>query len=163
MRTLPQRKAIMNLKYELIFRLKKVYWFVFRPQTTGVKCAIVNNGQILMIKRKFGSSQWVFPGGAVKLGEAKDVAIRREIEEDLGIELNDVRYLGSFTQNVHHRRETMHCFTAAVLSRSVSVDDEKIKSVNWFDRSKLPELTPISRSVISLFDSKPSVSADKEV
>jgi NAD+ diphosphatase len=153
----------MNFKYELIFRLKKVYWFIFRPQTTGAKCVLVNDGQILMIKRKFGSSQWVFPGGAVRPGETGDVAIRREIQEDLGIELNSVHSLGSFTQRVHHRLETMHCFTASVQSRTVSVDDEKIKLVDWFDRAKLTELTPVSSSVIRLFDAESFGSTEPKV
>ena len=141
----------MNIKYEVKFRLKKIYWFVFRPETTGVKCVLTNSDEILMLKKTFGSTKWVFPGGAVKDGEDKKHACIREIKEDLGVILSDVSYLGCFTQNVHHRKETMHCFSAHVKSKEMSLAQDRVQEAGWFKLSKLPELTPVSASVMKTF------------
>ena len=141
----------MSIKYSIIFKLKKLYWFLARPKSFGVKCILENNGKILMIRRTFGTDKWVFPGGAIHSGESPEEAVRREIEEDLGIDLEEVRNLGSFAQNVHHRRETLHCFAAPALREGLHIDHGKIKEVKWFVRDQLPFLTPISKSVFSLY------------
>lgn len=141
----------MNLKFELIFQIKKLYWFLFRPNTQGVKCVLLNGGRLLMVRRKFGSNKWVFPGGAINPGETPEAAARREIKEDLGIELRELTSLGRFTQEVHHR---MHCFSSEVETTEVRGDTDKILETKWFGRSQLPELTPISKSVIGLFSKK---------
>ena len=141
----------MNIKYEFIFLLKRIYWFIFRPRTKGVKCILENNGKILMIRRTYGTDKWVFPGGAIKANETIENAVRREIQEDLDITLDQLRSLGSFTQTIHHRQETLHCFAGTISSNSLRLDKEKIQEVRWFDISELPELTPVSNSVISLY------------
>lgn len=117
-----------------------------------MKCVLVNNGKLLMLTKSFGSSRWVFPGGAIKAGKDKEVAARREIKEDLDIDLVDLEYLGYFVQNVHHRKETMHCFLAQISPGEINFDKRKIKEVGWFERAKLSKLTPISKSVIALYD-----------
>jgi 8-oxo-dGTP diphosphatase len=141
----------MNIKYELIFRLKKLVWFITRPKRQGVKCVLESNGKILMIKRTFGTDKFVFPGGAIYVGESPEVAAKREIQEDLGIKLDQIKALGSFEQIVHHRNETLHCFSAQAQSKALSVDQNKIHSICWFDRKNLPELTPVSKSVYKLY------------
>ena len=71
----------MNATYQLKFQLKRIYWFIIRPNTQGVKCVLVNDGKVLMIRRRFGTDKWVFPGGAIHPGESAEAAIRREIRQ----------------------------------------------------------------------------------
>ena len=141
----------MNFKYQLIFSIKRLYWFLFRPRSYGIKCILENDGRILMIRRTFGTDKWVFPGGAIRAGEDAQVAARREIQEDPGAALAELRGLGSFTQTVHYRQETIHCFSAQVLPESIHHDKEKILEIGWFQPLELPELTPISKSVMALY------------
>jgi ADP-ribose pyrophosphatase YjhB (NUDIX family) len=144
----------MNLKYQLVFKLKKIYWFFARPKRAGVKCVLESDGKVLMLRRTFGTDKWVFPGGAMRAGELPAAAVRREIQEDLGLPLEEVRDLGSFSQAVHHRQETIHCFAAPVPASAaahVHFNKEKIQEVRWFDRNELPYLTPVSKSVGALY------------
>ena len=56
--------------------------------TTVVAAVIERDGQILIGQRKAGewhAFKWEFPGGKVEPGETPDAAIRRELEEELGI------------------------------------------------------------------------------
>lgn len=105
-----------------------------------------------MIRRTFGTDKWVFPGGVARKGEKPDEAIKREIKEDLNTGLDGLQYLGSFMQKVHYRQETIHCFLARVLSKEFDYNKEKIKETKWFNKSQLPFLTPISKSVILLYE-----------
>lgn len=138
---------------KLLFQLKRLYWFVFRPKTQGVKCVIENNGSILMIKRTFGSVHFVFPGGKIMSGETPEQAVVREVREDLGLNLGEVRSLGSFTQTVRYRKETLHCYAAQVDALDFKLAPH-IKATQWFSTRELTNLTPVSKSVFDLYHSK---------
>lgn len=57
---------------------------------TVVAALIVNNGRILVCQRRGGpfASKWEFPGGKVEAGEALDIALFRELKEELDIEVS---------------------------------------------------------------------------
>lgn len=58
---------------------------------------IFNDGHVLACRRRAGKAaggKWEFPGGKIEAGEAAEEAARREISEELGIE---IRVLGEVT------------------------------------------------------------------
>jgi mutator protein MutT len=55
-------------------------------------------GKVLLARRKAGKhmgNRWEFPGGKVHPGESPEQALRRELEEELGIDARVGAYLGS--------------------------------------------------------------------
>ena len=63
-------------------------------QLTPTCCAcIVHEGRLLMIQRATEPSkgEWSFPGGHVELGETVLEAIRREVQEEVGLEIEPER------------------------------------------------------------------------
>ena len=57
--------------------------------TTVVAAVIERDGQVLIGQRPAGKRhglKWEFPGGKVEPGEAPEDALRRELEEELGIQ-----------------------------------------------------------------------------
>ena len=63
---------------------------------TVVKCIIKNHNNILLIRKAYGTPNagaWDLPGGYVKEGEKEEEALLREIEEEVGINIeNPVSY-----------------------------------------------------------------------
>lgn len=41
----------MTILYRAADRLRRIYWFVARPATRGVKCVVEHDGSILMIRK----------------------------------------------------------------------------------------------------------------
>lgn len=69
-----------------------------------VVVAIIENarGEFLIAERpesKPAAGLWEFPGGKVEAGEADHEALARELQEELGLELHDERFM-PFADNV---------------------------------------------------------------
>src|SRR6516225_6793479 len=65
-----------------------------RP-TVGVGVMVLKNGKVLIGKRKgsHGEGQWAWPGGHLEYMESFVDCAKREVREETGIEINNVRFL----------------------------------------------------------------------
>jgi phosphoglycolate phosphatase-like HAD superfamily hydrolase/ADP-ribose pyrophosphatase YjhB (NUDIX family) len=86
-------------------------------------------GDVLMIQTHKWSDKWGIPGGKIKANEASEDALRREIREETGLELKDVRFElvqdciepAEFYQKAHF---ILLNYTATATSRDVVLNDE---------------------------------------
>jgi len=132
-------KALIRIGYKVAARLRRLYWFVFRPQTFGVKCVVVHDGKWLMIRNSYGNAQWTFPGGAIDRGEQPADAAIREVREEVGISLGSVEPIGFYTSDREYKHDTVHCFVANVLRPDHQIDMVEVIESAWFSPDALPE------------------------
>jgi 8-oxo-dGTP diphosphatase len=100
---------------------------------------------ILLIKRKFEPFQkfWALPGGLVKDDESLEEAVRRELQEEAGIDVNYLEQLYSFGKPERDPRNRVISIAYFGLVRpadyqlSAQTDAE---DVAWFSIKKLPRL-----------------------
>ncbi|MBP5973155.1 NUDIX domain-containing protein [Brasilonema sp. CT11] len=62
------------------------------PLTTVGALAVNPHGQVLIVKTTKWRGTWGVPGGKVEWGETLEAAVKREFEEEVGLELTDVRF-----------------------------------------------------------------------
>lgn len=102
-------------------------------------CYIVDEDEVLLIEKRrgLGSGLYNGPGGKLEAGETPQEAIRREVDEEVSLEVTNPNKLAelSFT----HDGELVlfvHVFRATEYTGQASPSPEA--NPVWFDRSKLP-------------------------
>jgi|SRR6267154_3587641 len=103
--------------------------------------------RILLLEHVFRpDSGWGIPGGFLNKGEQPEAALRRELREEIGIEVADVSML--FTRALSKPRQIEIYFRARAIGQPVPCSFE-IRSAGWFSFADLPpELSEDQRRLI---------------
>jgi A/G-specific adenine glycosylase len=83
----------------------------------AVVAVIEKDGRILIQERPAGgllAGLWEFPGGKVERGEGLTAALRREVREELGVEVHDVRRLTTVRHAYTRFQVTLHAFACGI-------------------------------------------------
>ena len=110
----------------------------------GVAVIVVRQGRVLLGKRKnsHGAGTWQFPGGHLEYGESIEACARRELMEEAGLTIEDMRY-GPFT-NDFFEAEKKHYVTLFVIADRTTGEPavrepDKCERWNWFTWAQLPK------------------------
>ena len=110
----------------------------------GVAVIVVRNGRVLLGKRKnsHGNGTWQFPGGHLEYGESIEACARRELREETGLVIDELR-IGPYT-NDFFEKERKHYVTLFVIAGKTRGDvrngePDKCERWDWFPWSRLPE------------------------
>ena len=108
--------------------------------TTVVAAVIERDGQVLIGQRPAGKRhglKWEFPGGKVEPGEAPEDALRRELEEELGIQaVIGSRIVGY--EYAYPGREPIRLIFFAVGEFTGPIENRVFEQVRWETRERLP-------------------------
>lgn len=103
-------------------------------------------GQILLARNRAQSRNfYALIAGFVEPGETLEQAVAREIREEVGVEVTDVRYMGS--QAWPFPSQLMVGFTAAYRSGEIVLQESEIADARWFALDALPESRPSGYSI----------------
>jgi 8-oxo-dGTP diphosphatase len=148
--------GLRRLGYRSAHAALRAYWFVRRPRVEGVKCVLTAGEQVLLVRHTYGHREWDLPGGATKRSEPPLTTARREMREELGIDVDDWVPIGQVFGNDYHRHDAMHCFRADLRHRELTFDRGEIAAAGWFHRHELPrELSPHVREILARVDGHP--------
>ena len=122
--------------------------------TPAVIMRVERDGQILLARnRNFRGPFHSVLAGFVEPGETLEQAVAREVREEVGLEVGDVRYFAS--QAWPFPSQLMIGFTARWLSGEIVVEQSEILEAAWFGPEDLPEHLPgpysIARRLIEDF------------
>jgi 8-oxo-dGTP diphosphatase len=99
---------------------------------------------VLLIERKNEPCKgcWAFPGGFMNIDETTEEAARRELEEETGLQVADLRQVGAFSKVNRDPRErvvTIAYYTVIDHLADVKGSDDA-RTAQWFDMDHLPQL-----------------------
>lgn len=107
----------------------------------AVICFIVVNGQILLMEAQWHGNQWSVIGGKVEPGETPEEAVRREVLEETGLTLGEVREAGHLLLQEHAGATSVYLFRGAHPTGELRGSHEGIPS--WHPLAELRQLNLI--------------------
>jgi NAD+ diphosphatase len=119
----------------------------------AVITAVLKGDKILLSHNAgFGGKRHSLVAGFVELGETLEECVHREILEEVGVRIKNLRYYGS--QPWPFPNSLMIGFTAEWASGEIPVDGKEISDAGWYSAADLPDIPPkmsIAREIIDWF------------
>ena len=119
-------------------------------KTIEVVAAVIHkDGAYFATQRGYGEFEgmWEFPGGKIEPGESRESALKREIQEELGIDITIDKFLCTTDYDYPSFHLTMHCYLCSIVSGEIELREHK--SARWL--------------TVDMLDSVEWLPADKEV
>jgi NAD+ diphosphatase len=131
--------------------------FVMFPRISPAVIVLVERGDRVLLARanRFPGKFYSVLAGFVEPGETLEEAVAREIKEEVGIEVKDIRYFGS--QPWPFPDSLMIAFTATYAGGEIRIDEEEIMDAGWFEPDSFPDIPgkiSISRQLIDWYVTK---------
>ena len=107
-------------------------------KTIEVVAAIIyKDGAYFVTQRGYGEFEglWEFPGGKIEPGESRETALKREIQEELGIDITIDKFLCTTDYDYPSFYLTMHCYLCNVKSGDIELREHK--SARWLTADML--------------------------
>lgn len=108
-----------------------------------VAAIIKKDNQIMIAQRLKGefAGQWEFPGGKIEPNETPQEALKREIEEEMELDISVDEYLITAEYDYSTFHISMDCFMCSLNNTEIHLHDhsaikwieldEDIKNINW--------------------------------
>ena len=128
-----------------------------KPKSLRVVAALIRSrerGEVLLTQRRPGRHlglSWEFPGGKVEAGETDEIALIRELNEELGVDIT----VGSLCYETRHhygaREMHLRVYRATIIEgrpRAIDVNAmEWVREEHLLEREFLPADMPLVRGI----------------
>ena len=119
--------------------------FVYYFNPTVASACFINNdaGLILLVKRAKEPSKgkWAPPGGFIDIGERAEDGVRREIREEVGLDIINLQFLCSQPNRYDFRGVTYPVldlfFTARTSGGKTTMEEAEVLAAEWVEPTKV--------------------------
>lgn len=122
-----------------------------------------DQGELFLSKRSNKTSNewgcWETPGGSVEFGEKLETAVKREIKEEYGAEVDIIEQFPAADHII--KNEKQHWVATTFLAKFKKgqtpkiMEPEKCEGIGWFPLDKLPRpLSVITKIDLKVYDEK---------
>ena len=110
------------------------------PHLHPAVIVLIRDGDRVLLTRKsfWAKGRYGLVAGFVDIGESLEAAARREIREEVGVEVRDLRYVAS--QYWPFPSQLMVGFVATYAGGEARPDHTELEDARWFSVSDLPDL-----------------------
>ncbi len=120
---------------------------------TRIAGIIIQGGKILMLKGKGYKELWT-PGGKLEEGESDEECLRRELKEEIGVNLVNSNFFGEYPGKSFYNPEVIRNQRVYIVNIEGEVKpDAEIESFVWFSKEdfkmkKYPMITITEEQII---------------
>lgn len=109
----------------------------------GLGAYVRRDGKLLFGQRKgaHGTGTWCVPGGHLEMGESWEECARREVMEETGLDITNVRFMGA-TNDIYGPEKhyvTISMMADAPEGEARVMEPDKFEKWGWFAQGEYPE------------------------
>jgi NAD+ diphosphatase len=142
--------------YEMALHCQNCGYRVY-PTISPCVIAVIYKGDEILLAQAARTVTGAYGciSGYVSPGENLETALKREVMEEVGLQITNIQYITS--QHWPFPNSILMGFTAEYLSGEIMVDKKEIADAKWFHRKDvdnlpvLPDPLSIARHLINLF------------
>jgi len=110
------------------------------PRLTPAMMALVRRDNQLLLARspRFPKGFYSVLAGFAEPGETLEACVRREVYEEVGLEVSNIRYFGSQSWPFPH--SLMVAYVADYAGGEIQVDGHELEHADWFEPHALPKV-----------------------
>ncbi len=108
------------------------------PRLTPAMMALVRRDRQILLARspRFPKGFYSVLAGFAEPGETMEACVRREVREEVSLEVENIRYFGSQPWPFPH--SLMMAYTCDYAGGELRVDDDELEHADWFEPEALP-------------------------
>ena len=142
-----------RIAYRVGFRAARLWWRLRRPAHDGALVAVRHGGRVLAVRQSYRSNlSW--PGGGIRRGEEPREAARRELREELGLDVrpDDLVLAREMVVDWDFRRDHVRVFELRLRAEpALRIDNREIVAARFVEPRALlaePVLPPFIRAYL---------------
>ena len=126
---------------------KMAYTYEYPRPAVTADCIVMtreDDPKVLLIERGHEPFKgcWAFPGGFMNMDETTEQCAIRELEEETGLKVNEIKQIGAYSKvDRDPRGRTVTAAYLAIIDEPVAVSgQDDAANAQWFPLSQIPEL-----------------------
>ena len=128
--------------YRLAYRVRRRFRQTFRRPIFGVNVVLRDvQGRVLLVRHSYGPAHWTIPGGGHTGREDLALAVRREVREELALEIAELEVLETYRERLSGAPHTSSLFAGIALGEP-RPDGREVIAAQFFAPEELPGPLP---------------------
>ena len=134
------KRLVLRFLYPTAFSLLRIWWHLAGTRHEGALAAVYVREKLLLLQSSY-RADWNMPGGGLKTGETPEQAVRRELREEIGLEVGPLDQAGFCSGIWEGRHDTCHFFELRLDEMPrLKLDNVEILGARLFSKDELAEL-----------------------
>ena len=136
---LPFFNGLKIILFKMIFIFKNIICLVFNIKTIGVRALVVTETEVLLVRHTYCPEWWLTVGGGLEKRETPLDGLKREVTEEIGLEIKEAHLTGVYLNNIQGRQDYVLYYIIKGPKFIPILCPHEILEARWFSFSDLPE------------------------